>query len=100
MVVSRSKLNSAPFFVMTWTVSLRAASRSGAWALAPHPANAMKPPSTAVQDRFLCMSVPLRHFFQHHLGRAPADRQHACIAPQPFDCRLADVAHAAMELLA
>src|SRR4051795_9117366 len=45
-------------------------------------------------------SVPLRHFFQHHLGGAAADGQDACIAPQPLDRRLAHVAHAAMELLA
>ena len=41
---------------------------------------------------------PLRDFFQHHLGRAAADRLHAGIARHALDRRFAHVTHAAMEL--
>src|SRR5579872_7301061 len=42
---------------------------------------------------------PFCDFFQHDLGRAAADRLDACIAHHPLDRALADIAHAAMELL-
>ena len=46
------------------------------------------------------MSVALGHFFQHHLGGAATNGQHAGVTPQTLDGRLAHVAHAAPELLA
>ena len=44
--------------------------------------------------------VALGHFVKHHLGGAAADGEHACVAPEALDDRVAHVAHAAVELLA
>src|SRR5690606_14382913 len=44
-------------------------------------------------------SITLCNLFEHHFGGATTDGQHARIAPQPFNGRLPDEAHAAVELL-
>ena len=44
------------------------------------------------------MTHPFRDLFQHHFGRATADRLDPRVAHHPLDCSLAQIASAAMEL--